>query len=205
MSPAWRFVGLPSQSLPRTVYGIVRLPADGVVLRAEADASYGNLFHPTPDGRAGTLTWRWRLDQPNAATDLRQKSGDDAALKVCALFDLPLSAVPFVERQLLRVARMSTPDPLPAATVCYQWEPRLPQGTVLDNAYSRRVRIMVLRGQEASGLQWHAERRDLAADFMRLFGDEAAQVPPLLGIAVGADADNTRGRSIGHLADLALP
>jgi hypothetical protein len=51
---------------------------------------------------------------------------------------------------------------------------------------------------------WQSERRDLAADFLKLFGDETQEVPPLVGIAVGADADNTGGASLGWVADLRL-
>ena len=33
--------------------------------------------------------------------------------------------------------------------------------------------------------RWLAERRDIVADFLALFGDEAKEPPPLVGIAVG--------------------
>jgi hypothetical protein len=42
----------------------------------------------------------------------------------------------------------------------------------------------------------------LAADFVRAFGDESTRVPKVLTIALGADADNTRGESLGFIADL---
>ena len=51
---------------------------------------------------------------------------------------------------------------------------------------------------------WRDERRDIAADFRQLFGDESPEVPEILAIALGADADNTRGRSLAHVADLVL-
>jgi hypothetical protein len=88
--------------------------------------------------------------------------------------------------------------------VCYLWDSRLPAGTVLPNPYTRRVRVMVLRGPEQALGRWQAESRDLAADFRQLFGDEARGVPPLAAIVVGADADNTGARSLGHLAGLVL-
>jgi len=48
------------------------------------------------------------------------------------------------------------------------------------------------------------ERRDVAADFMQLFGAESPQVPPIVGVAIGADTDNTHGHSLGHVAGLVL-
>lgn len=133
--------------------------------------------------------------------DLRRREGDDVALKVCALFDMPRSAVPFMERQLLRLAENRTGESLPNATLCYAWDPSWPEGSVVSNAFSARVRYITL----ASGLRsWQTVRRDLAVDFMKAFGDETTRVPVLLAIAVGADADNTRGESLGYIADLLL-
>ena len=55
--------------------------------------------------RRSCLRWARRLQEPNTAADLRLKAGDDAAVKVCLSFDLPLDRVPFMERQVLRIAR----------------------------------------------------------------------------------------------------
>ena len=41
-------------------------------------------------------------------------------------------------------------------------------------------------------------------DFRKLFGTEIESLPPIIGIAVGADADNTHGHSLAHVADLLL-
>jgi hypothetical protein len=194
-APPWAYAGLPAQKPPPTRYAIREL--DGRrVLQLEAVRSYGNLLHPLRGQAAGVLSWRWRVDQPLAGADLRSKDGDDAALKVCAMFDMPRANVPFVERQLLRLAESRIGEPLPTATLCYVWDPSLPRGTLLRNPYTQRVRTIVLGG---APMQWADEQQDLQADFLRAFGDEAQQVPPLLAIAVGADADNTDGRSLGYL------
>lgn len=198
--PPWRFAGLPAQTLPRTHYSLVE--SDGVPsLRIEAQGSYGNLLHPT-HSMPGRLQWQWRVERFAAATDLRTKAGDDTSVKVCALFDHPLERVPFVERQLLRLARSRSGEDLPAATLCYVWDPGLAAGTMIDNAYSRRVRYVVLRGGDAAPTPWHSESRDLAADFLRVFGDEATEVPRLRAIAVGADTDNTGSQALALVRGL---
>jgi Protein of unknown function (DUF3047) len=205
MPPApWRVAGLPRQKKPLTRFALADV--DGRrALRVEADSSYGNLVHPlalVPPG--AHLAWQWRVDELIPDANLREKNGDDTALKVCVFFDLAVDRVPFFERQLLRFARTQTPEPLPGATVCYVWDARLPVNTAVDNAFTRRVRYLVLQSGPAQPHQWARERRDLAADFTRLFGAESAQVPPIVGIAVGADADNTHGHSLGHVAELVL-
>jgi hypothetical protein len=196
---------LPHQTKPFTQFSVETI--DGrAVLRVEADHSYGNLFHPL-HGVTGTphLAWHWRVDEPIATADLHTRAGDDTALKVCVMFDLPLDHVPFVDRQLLHIARAQSGEPLPAATVCYVWDNHLPIGTHLDNAFTRRMRYWVLESGGAGSLrEWASERRNVAADFMQLFGDEADTPPPIIGVAIGADADNTHSHSLGHVADLVL-
>jgi hypothetical protein len=80
----------------------------------------------------------------------------------------------------------------------------LPIGTTLDNAFTRRIRLIVLRGADMAPMTWRIERRDVRADFLRLFGDEATEVPDIIGVGIGADADNTQSRSLSHIADLVL-
>jgi hypothetical protein len=202
MPPApWRVVGLPQQAKPLPRFAVTELD-DRRVLRVESDQAYGNLVHELKDAHAGVLSWRWRVDLAPAGTDLRHKSGDDSALKVCALFDMPLAHVPFFERQLLRLASWRTGEKLPTATLCYVWDDRLPQDALLHNAYTHRVRLIVAHGTRGS---WRDERRDLAHDFRRAFGDEwrdTEATPPLAAILIGADSDNTGSRSLGYVSNL---
>jgi hypothetical protein len=201
----WRFVGLPQQTKPMTRFRVVT--HEGArVLEIMADSSYGNLVHdlPAAGSDARSLSWRWRIEQDNPAGDPHKRSGDDHVLAVCALFDLPLSALSFIDRQILRAARRVGGEDLPSATLCYTWDERQPQGTVLDSPFTRRVRYLVLRGSGEALQQWRQEQRDLRADFLRLFGGEASAVPPLLAIAVSGDADNTRGHSLALLTELVL-
>jgi hypothetical protein len=200
----WRLIGLPRQSKPMTRFNIV--DRDGArVLEIEARASYGNLVHDLPGGSdARWLSWRWRVEHDNPAGDPRTRAGDDHVLAVCALFDLPLSAMPFVDRQILRAARAASGTDLPSATLCYTWDERQPPGTVIESPFTRRVRYLVLRGAGEALQQWRPEKRDLRADFLRLFGGEAKSAPPLLAIAVSSDADNTLGHSLALLSELVL-
>lgn len=200
----WHVAGLPHQSKPFTRFSVVDLDGHRAV-RIESESAYGNLVHPlTPPRAVARLSWQWRADELIDADDLRTKSGDDVALKVCVFFDMPLDKVPFVERQVLRVARSQSDEPLPAATVCYVWDAHLPVGTSIPNAFTKRLRYKVLESGPARLRQWTAERRDLAADFIELFGNESSEVPAVIGVAVGADTDNTRTHSLSFVADLAL-
>lgn len=200
----WHVTGLPNQTKPYTTFSVVEL--DGrKALRIEAESSYGNLAYPlqfTTTPKA--LVWQWRADELIDAVDLHTRPGDDVAVKVCVMFDMPLEKVPFVERQLIRVARGKTTEPVPGATVCYVWDVHLPVGTTLDNAFTRRIRYKVLQSGTANLHKWMNERRNIAADFTELFGAESSEVPPVIGVLVGADSDNTKSHSLAHVADVVI-
>ncbi|MBT9553667.1 MAG: DUF3047 domain-containing protein [Hydrogenophaga sp.] len=215
LNPAWRFVGFPKRQadLPATRFSAGRVDGQPA-LQVVTASSYGSLVHDLKGAPPARLRWRWRLDQPltggQTPPDLTTKAGDDAALKVCVMFDHPLERVPFVERTVLRMARSVSGEPLPAATLCYVWDSGHAAGRQGDNPYSRRVRYLSLRGSETPASQWVAEDRDVARDFITLFADELPQgaqtpltgVPKVGTVLIGADSDNTASRSSGWVADL---
>ena len=200
----WRVVGLPQQTKPFTQFSVVDI--DGVrALRIEANESYGNLVHPVRfSGSSAHLAWQWRMEKQIENADLRTRGGDDTAVKVCVFFDMPMDNIPFADRQILRIARSKTTDPVPGATVCYVWDARLAAGTTLDNAFTKRMRYIVVRSGAGPLRQWMSERRDVAADFVKLFGAELDRMPPITAVAVGADADNTHTQSLAYVGSLVL-
>jgi len=201
----WKVSGLPNQTKPFTRFSVVEL--DGhKALKVEAESSYGNLVHPMRVEKPTNLNlaWQWRVEQLNEAADISVRTSEDIALKVCTMWDEPIERMPFVDRQALRFLRSRTEDPVPGATVCYIWDAHLPVGTQIDSPFTRRLRYIVLRSGAERLHRWTPERRDIAADFLKLFGDESREVPPLIGVAVGADADNTHAHTLAHAADLML-
>jgi len=201
----WTVGTLPKQTKPVTQFSITTL--DGrPALKIEANESYGTLSHTlSADGPAArVLAWKWRVDQPILKANLKKRRGDDTAVKVCAMYDEPDNKVPAADRAFLSLARKQAGRKVPAATVCYVWDSRLPTGTVLPNAFTNRVRYIVLRSKESPLASWAEESRDLHADFQKLFGNETNVVPPLVAIVIGGDADNTHSHSLAYVADLEL-
>jgi hypothetical protein len=202
LNPAWRLSVLPADK------GIApsrfeRVVLDGVAaLKVSTDASYGVLSHAWQGATPATLSWRWRVDQPLANADLSTKTGDDAALKVCVMFDQPTADIPFFQRTGLSLARSVTGQDLPSATLCYVWDPRDAEGTAGSNPYTARVRYIVLGGPGAALGQWTTQKRRVADDFQRLFGKESPRTPPVTAVAIGADSDNTRGHSLAYISQL---
>ncbi len=203
----WRVALLPRQKPPATRFDVVEL--DGArVLRVTSPRSYGNLVHafepPMPSPRS--LRWSWRVDRAPAG-DLRTKEGDDVALKVCALFDWPRERLPFGERVKIATASALAGEALPTATICWVADERLPAGTWLPNAYTARIRMLVVRGRDAPPRRWSEHERDPRADFREAFADEwrdGDEMPALRAVLVGGDTDNTAAEGLGYLRTIDL-
>jgi Protein of unknown function (DUF3047) len=206
-SAPWKLALLPGQTKPSTQFSVVELDAQRV-LRVASSKSYGKLLHAidvqlAPPKR---LRWDWRIDlHPEA--DLRSRSGDDVALRVCAFYDWPTHKMPAMDRMRMALAEAIAGESLPGAAVCYVWDKALPVGTVMPNAFSRRIRMMVVDGDESSKKSWREHTRDLQKDFRAAFSDEwedGDALPPLLAVAIGADTDNTGGEGLAYVRSISL-
>ena len=202
LNPAWHFVGLPgNHAKPPTHFEVIPLAGE-TVLKISTDKSYGALALPWTAPLPAQLEWQWRVDQPLSHTDIATRAGDDAALKVCVLFDQPLADIPFLQRASLALARASTGQKLPNATLCYVWDTHYPPDTSGNNPFTARVRYIVLDGLNTPAGQWHHQKRRVGDDFQRLFGKESPVTPAVIAIAIGADSDNTQGQSLAYLRQL---
>lgn len=203
---AWTVVTLPDQKPPVTRY-YAETSQGRAAVRMEARASYGPLvLNLSPATAIGKVQWEWRVAEQSEAINLRTKAGDDTPAKVCVGLDWPDERVPFLERQLLRLARKRMDMTLPGATLCWVWGAKETPGDVIENPYSRRVRYIVLRNAKQMGAGWFAEQRDLATDLRLAFADEwpsGAGLPLVTAITVAADADNTASQSMAWVSRLA--
>jgi len=182
-----------------------RLAASGgvTVLRAEADASVSALLRTFPaDTRAyPVMRWRWKVDNLLVKGDLRRKDGDDFPARIYVLFDYDADRLSFVDRAKILLARVFYGAQVPAAALCYVWDNKAAPGTILPNAYTDRVRMVVVRSGPADVGRWVAEERNLAQDFRVAFGEDP---PAISGIAIAADTDNTGEHAVAWFGDITL-
>ena len=202
----WRIVTGPKVAR-HTRYAVAE--SDGrTAVRADADASYAIVIHPlnAEIGAAPILRFAWRVDRFPEHSDLTSRARDDAAAKVCVLFDVPLERLSLIDRTKIQLGRRLFDPQLPAATVCYVWDRTLPAGRWIDSAYTDRVRMLVLRSGASGELsRWLDERRDLRADFAQAFPREAAfGLPKVAALAFATDADNTKSQAAAWFGDMAL-
>lgn len=160
------------------------------VVRAHADASGGSLLRAIRWDTAGhpRLQWRWRIDRVVAQGDIHSKGGDDFTARLYVMFDYPSERLSFADRAKLTIARWIYGEEVPAAALCYVWDNHAAVGTRVWNAYTDRVRMIVLRNATSGVGDWADEQRDLVADYREAFGEAP---PPVSGIAIAADTDQT--------------
>ena len=187
----WELTTLPNVSPPE--FEIIE-HANSPVLRISSAAAAGSLTRDGgwDPGRFPLLQWRWRVDRVVEAADLRRRDGDDYAARLYVFFDVPLQALPFVDRTKIRLARWLYGERLPAAALCYVWDNDNPIDTTVPNAYTDRVQMIVLRNRDDAIGEWVDERRNIADDFAAAF--DMAPVP-ISGIALSADTDQS-GESV---------
>jgi len=201
---AWKFATLPRKQ--PTKFSVVEL--GGVhVLKVEAEDSYGNLVHSmhAQVGTGSVITWRWRVDKLVEDADIKTRPGDDSAAKLCVFFGFDTAKLSLGERTRLGIAQSVTGQDVPGETLCYVWDNKLPPDTGLVNAFTKRIRFIVLESGSAKLGQWASAKRNLAADYQRMFGDESdGKLPEVIGVAVSADADNTHGHGLSYFGDVTL-
>ena len=127
------------------------------------------------------LTWSWKVVRLPAAGDVRQSATDDEAAQVYVVFP-------------------RWPAPLTSSDVVgYVWDSRAPAGTQLSNPKAANVRIIVVESGTARLGTWQRQRRNVAADYVALFGRQ----PPRVGqVAVMIDSDDTGSDAEALIGDL---
>jgi hypothetical protein len=133
--------------------------------------------------------------------DNREKSKEDAPLRVLVAFDGDVKKLPEAEqKRFARAENLSGRKP-PYAVLMYIWTDHVPVGTVIPSAHTSQVKMLaVASGADGLG-QWQAVRRNLAEDYRRAFGGEPG---PLIGVGVMTDTDNTGTQAAGSYAGLRL-
>lgn len=202
--------GLPAgweiQAFPkierRTAYA-ARQEAGRLIVRAEADRSASGLrLRRSVDPKAyPRLRWSWKVESLPKGEDPRKKEGDDYAARIYVVFEKPWDELSVLERTKARIVKRLYGERPPTAAVNYIWSGVLERGEALENAYTDRVRMIAVRGREDAPGRWLDEERDLAADYRALFGEEP---PPVAGISLMTDTDNTNSAAAAEYADLAF-
>ena len=171
------------------------------VIRAEADASASGLIRRMEIDvrRHPLLAWRWKIAGVVARADATRKDGDDYAARIYVSFKYDPARVAWFDRAKYALMRLFYGEYLPHAAISYVWDNRLAPGTVLENANTDRVRMIVVRSGDADANRWVVEERNVLEDYRLAFREDP---PAVAGVAIMTDTDDTGGRAVAWYGDI---
>ncbi len=145
------------------------------------------------------LQWEWKALNPIVNADNADGYADDAPLRILVAFDGNKSKLPLKEKMTFEMANLISGQEMPYATLMYIWSGKSPVDTIITNAHTSRIKMIVVDSGWDNLGQWHRHQRDLAADYKRAYGEAPGEV---IGIALLTDTDNTKSETrafYGHI------
>jgi hypothetical protein len=175
---------------PATHYEIVR-EANRPVLLARSRSSVSGLKHRVdrPASDFSGIRWRWRIDAALQGADVGARHAEDAPARLLLAFDGDRSKLGMKDLLLSEQFLLFTGSPLPYATLMYVWDGARPEGEVVHNPHTPRIRKVIVQSGTAKAGRWIDYERDFHADFHKAFGEAPGR---LVGVGVMTDSDNTR-------------
>lgn len=147
------------------------------------------------------LAWQWKVSNVFEGGNAREKSGDDYPARIYVAFEFEPEEAGFFERAKRKAVEVLFGETLPGNALNYIWANKLPEGEFIANSYTdRTVMVAVNSGSSRTG-QWVRVERDIVADYREAFGEEP---PPVVGIAIMSDSDNTGEQATAWYRDLTL-
>ncbi|MEW6683370.1 MAG: DUF3047 domain-containing protein [Nitrospirota bacterium] len=182
-----------------TQYAVVRDEGTTVVRAVSQAGASGLIREIAIDLKTyPVIEWRWKVSNLIAKGDVTKKEGDDYPARIYITFAYDPQKVGFSKRAKYRAARLLVGD-LPIGAITYIWDGRTPRGTVVDNAYTDFVKMIVIESGDEHVNQWMIEERNVYDDYRRAFGEE----PPLVnGVAIMTDSDNTQESATAYYGDI---
>jgi hypothetical protein len=145
------------------------------------------------------LSWHWKVSNVLHKGDVTKKQGDDYPARVYITFAFDPRRVSFIERAKFETYKLVYGHYPPLAALNYIWESKAPKGTFVSSPYTDRSKMIVVESGAALINQWVNEQRNLFEDYRRVFGDEP---PPVSGIAIMTDTDNTGESAVAYYGDI---
>ena len=147
------------------------------------------------------LQWEWKALNPIINADNADGYADDAPLRILVAFDGNKSKLPLKEKMTFEMANLISGQEMPYATLMYIWSGKSPVDTIITNAHTSRIKMIVVDSGWDNLGQWHKHQRDLAADYKRAYGEAPGEV---IGIALLTDTDNTKSETRAIYGDIEL-
>ena len=147
------------------------------------------------------LQWEWKALSAIPEADNAERYHDDAPLRILVAFDGNKSKLPLKEKMNFEMSNLISGQEMPYATLMYIWSGKSAVDTIINNAYTSRVKMIVVDSGWDNLGTWHKHQRDLASDYKRAYGEAPGEV---IGIALLTDTDNTKSETRAIYGDIEL-
>lgn len=173
------------------------------VIEASTDNSASGLIArlDLEPGESLMLKWRWKVSNVFDQGDARKKSGDDYPARIYVAFEFEPEKASWFERAKRKTVATVFGEELPGNAINYIWANRLPQGETVANPYAEETMMIAVTSGNGQAGEWVTVERDLVADYRAAFGEEP---PPIRGVAIMSDSDNTGESATAWYGDLEL-
>lgn len=185
-----------------TSYELIK-EGDVTVVKAIANASASGLTKPLDLELKDfpILEWRWKVANVIAKGNPKSKAGDDYPARIYLTFKYDPTRVSAWQRAKYGLAKSLYGSYPPHAGINYIWETKLAIGTIVPNAYTDRLRMIVVESGTEKLNEWQSYRRNVLEDYKQAFGEEP---PRVSGIAIMTDTDNTGETATAFYGDIRL-
>jgi hypothetical protein len=192
---------LTFKKIPRHTLYSVQKSSDNFFLKAESRSSASGLIKRIElDLKTyPILAWRWKVEQFIRSGDERRKDRDDYAARVYITFKYDPNSATLWEKITYGAYKTLYGEYPPKASLNYIWANKLPRGETLVSPYTDRSYMIAVRSGEDGLETWHSEERNVLSDYKTLFGKDP---PPVQGIAIMTDTDNTEEDAVAYYDDL---
>lgn len=198
---AWQPLTFPKIPTP-TRYRAVQIDGTTVV-QARSHGGASGLVHvlEADPARFPWLGWIWRVERTPEGADVTTKAGDDCAARIYVTFKFVSSRKNWWERVKHKTAQFFAGYELPGSAIVYAWTSRAEAGSFIDSPYTRHSKLIVVRSHGDPKGRWIREERNIVEDYRTAFGTSP---PPLMGIAIMTDTDNTGSSATAYYGDIRL-
>ena len=149
----------------------------------------------------GMVSFSWRVKSLVEGADVRENDLEDAPVRVMLAFDGDHTRLSARTRLMFDLVHTLSGEPPPFATLMYVWDNQASVDSLVVNRRSDRVRKIVLESGPTHLGQWRSYRRDIRADYRRVFGEDPGT---LIAVAVMTDSDNTQSRAEAWYGEITI-
>jgi hypothetical protein len=198
--PGWELRRLPTKQwvpfMPVVVDG-----QPGLQVEASSSLSLLRTQLQPPLAEPAEVRFSWWADNLVEGADLSDSDASDAPAQLLLAFDGDRSLLSARNAMMSELLLLVTGQEMPYASMVYVWANEHPVGTIILDPRSDRIRYLVVEQGRDNLRKWVYHRRDIHADFRRVFGEEPG---PVVGMAIMTDTDNTRTQVRGVFGPIGL-